>query len=236
MTAHADRSAVSQADADKVVAALQSVIDGALIYTEPRFRDRALRDSTLAAVTTPTRLATRSKALNRQLLAEAYPLALADAALAADAGVTELTRCTVLGPAYVHRLECSESILYDNIVRVQNMQDGCVRFSAWSTDSALPRRYESVEIRAGAPVMVSRRYGEWGYAQLHDGADSAIVSGNTGGPPSLLTGSHDGSDIGVFCRDNAAIKDRSLLIKLQEFLPIGLSPDPHPPSRGGSRG
>jgi hypothetical protein len=30
--------------------------------------------------------------------------------------------------------------------------------------------------------------------------------------------------MGVFCRDNAAVKDRSLLIKLQEFLPIGLSP------------
>ena len=72
--------------------------------------------------------------------------------------------------------------------------------------------------------MVSRRYGEWGYAQLHDGADAAILGGNTGGPPSMLTGSHDGSEMGVFCRDAAAIKDRSLLIKLQEYLPIGLSP------------
>jgi hypothetical protein len=181
-----------------------------------------LRNSTLAAVATnPTGDALR--ALNRQLLTEAYPLALADAALATDAGLIELTRCTVLGAAYVHRLECSESIL-DDVVRVQNAQDGCVRFSAWSTDSALPRRYESVEIAPGAPIMVSRRFGEWGYAQLHDGADSAIVGGNTGGPPSLLAGSHDNSEMGVFCRDNAAVKDRSLLIKLQEFLPIGLSP------------
>ena len=30
--------------------------------------------------------------------------------------------------------------------------------------------------------------------------------------------------MGVFCRDGAAIKDRSLLIKLQEYLPVGLSP------------
>ncbi len=109
------------------------------------------------------------------------------------------------------------------MVRVRDAQDGCVRFSAWSTDSALPRRYESVQVAPGAPIMVSRRYGEWGYAQLHDGADSAILSGNTGGPPSLLTGSHDGSEMGVFCRDAAAIKDRSLLIKLHEYLPIGLS-------------
>ena len=225
---------MAEADAQAVVTALQAVIDGALIYTDDRFHDRALRDSTAAAVAAnPSGAALQ--ALNRQLLAEAYPLALADAALATDAGVIELARCTVLGAAYVHRLECSESIL-DDVVRVQNAQDGCVRFSAWSTGSALPRRYESVEIAAGAPIMVSRRYGEWGYAQLPDGADSAIMSGNTGGPPSLLTGSHDGSEMGVFCRDNAAIKDRSLLIKLQEYLPIGLEPRPHPPARGRSRG
>ena len=58
-----------------------------------------------------------------------------------------------------------------------------MRFSAWSTDSALPRRYESVQIAPGAPIMVSRRFGEWGYAQLPDGADSAILGGNTGGDP-----------------------------------------------------
>ncbi|MGO9152923.1 hypothetical protein [Mycobacterium sp.] len=213
---------LSDADAQKVITALQKVIDGPLIYTDERFRDRALRDSTRAAVAAnPSGDAL--KALNRQLLAEAYPLALADAAITTDAGVANLTRCTVLGPAYLHRLECSESIL-DDVVAVQNAQDGCVRFSAWSTGSALPRRYESVQIPPGAPIMVSRRFGEWGYAQLDDGADSAIVGGNTGGTPSLLTGSHDGSEMGVFCRDNAAVKDRSLLIKLQEYLPVGLSP------------
>ena len=221
--AHVDRTDVSSADAQLVVDALQTVIAGPLIWTAARFADRPLRDSTAAAVQNPPTGAADLAALNRQLLAEAYPLALADAAIAATAGLVELTRCTLLGPAYVHRLECSESVL-DDVVRVEDAQDGCVRFSAWATDSALPRRYESVQIAAGAPVMVSRRYGEWGYAQLHDGADSAILSGNTGGTPSLLTGSHDGSEMGVFCRDAAAIKDRSLLIKLQEFLPIGLSP------------
>jgi hypothetical protein len=222
VAAHADRAEISDADAQLVVAALQAVIDGPLIWTASRFADRQLRDSTAAAVLDPPTGADLA-ALNRQLLTEAYPLALADAAIATDAGVIDLSRCTLLGPAYVHRLECSESVL-DDVVRVQNAQDGCVRFSAWSTDSALPRRYESVQIAAGAPIMVSRRFGEWGYAQLHDGADTAIVGGNTGDPPSVLTGSHGGSEMGVFCRDGAAIKDRSLLIKLQEYLPIGLSP------------
>lgn len=223
VAAHADRTAVSDADAALVVADLQNVVDGPLVWTASRFADRPLRDSTAAAVLAPPADAAGLKALNRQLLAEAYPLALADAAVATDAGVVVMTRTTLLGAAYVHRLECSESVL-DDVVRVRDAQDGCVRFSAWSTDSALPRRYESVQIAPGAPIMVSRRYAEWGYAQLHDGADSAILGGNTGGAPSLLTGSHNGSEMGVFCRDAAAIKDRSLLIKLQEYLPIGLSP------------
>jgi hypothetical protein len=216
----------NSSDTQAVLTGLQAIIAGPLIYTDDRFRDRALRTSTLQAVqkamvTPPSGDAL--KALNRELLAEAYPLALADAAIATDAGLAQLTRCTVVGPAYLHRLECSESVL-DDVVRVQNAQDGCVRFSAWSTDSALPRRYESVQVPAHAPIMVSRRFGEWGYAQLDDGADSAILDATTKATPSLLTGSKSGSEMGVFCRDNAALHDRSLLIKLQEYLPVGLSP------------
>ena|SRR5271166_2713006 len=219
---HADHAPVAPAEAQLVVADLTAVIAGPLIWTADRFAGRPLRDSTAAAVANPPAGAALA-VLNRQLLAEAYPLALADAALALGAGTADLSRCTMLGPGWLHRLECSESIL-DDVVRVQDAQSGCVRFSAWSTGSALPRRYESVQIDPGAPVMVSRRFGEWGYAQLPDGADAAILGGNTGGPPSLLTGSHDGSEMGAFCRDAAAVKDRSLEIKLQEFLPVGLSP------------
>lgn len=224
VNAHQENTDVSDADAQLVVAGLQAVIDGPLVWTTGRFADRPLTDAAAAAVAEALIGPSADLSpLNRQLLTEAYPLALADAALATDAGAADLLRCTVLGPAYLHQLDCSESIL-DDVVRVRNAQDGCVRFSAWSTGSALGRRYESVQIAPGAPILLSRRYGEWGYGQLHDGADSAILSGNTGGPPSLLTGSHGGSEMGVFCRDNAAIKDRSLLIKLQEYLPIGLSP------------
>src|SRR6266700_1348295 len=222
VTGHGARTPVAPADAQLVVADLAAVIAGALIWTADRFAGRPLRDSTAAAAASPPAGAALA-ALNRQLLAEAYPLALADAAIALGAGTAVLSRCTLLGPGWLHRLECSESIL-DDVVRVQDAQSGCVRFSAWSTGSALPRRYESVQINPGAPIMVSRRFGEWGYAQLPDGADAAIVGGNTGGPPSLLTGSHDGSEMGAFCRDAAAVKDRSLEIKLQEFLPVGLSP------------
>ncbi|GAA1954754.1 hypothetical protein [Microbacterium deminutum] len=223
VAAHDENTPVSSATAALVTTALQGIVDGPLIWDAARFHERTLSAATLDAVASPPADAAALRALNRLLLAEAFPSGLADAALALDAGLTQLDRCTVLGRAYVHRLECSESIL-DDIAIVRDAQDGCVRFSAWSTGSRLPRRYESVELAPGAPVMVSRRYGEWGYAQLSDGADSAILSGNTSTTPTVLSGSRERSEMGVFCRDLASVKDRSLLIKAQEYLPVGVAP------------
>ncbi|WP_428339394.1 phage tail protein [Mycobacterium sp.] len=222
VTAHVDATAVPPADLAAVVADLAAVIAGPLVWTAKRFADRGLRTSTQAAVTAPPADPAALALLNRQLMAEAYPAALADAALTTGQGLVDLQRCTVLGAGYVHRLLCSESIL-DDVVRVIDAQDGCVRFSAWSTDSALPRRYESVQVPAGSPIFVSRRFGEWGYGLVDDGADTAIVAATTAADPSILTGSYDGSEMGAFCAADAAIKDRSLRIKLSEYMPVGLS-------------
>jgi hypothetical protein len=223
VTGHDENTGVAPATASLVTAGLQGIVDGPLIWDAARFSERTLSPTTLAAVASPPSDAAALRTLNRLLLAEAFPLALADAALALEAGLVQLDRCTVLGRGYVHRLECSESIL-DDIEIVRDTQDGCVRFSAWSTGSHMPRRYESVELAPGAPVMVSRRYGEWGYAQLSDGADSAILSATTSSTPTLLSGSHERSEMGAFCRDLASVKDRSLLIKAQEYLPVGIAP------------
>ena len=57
-----------------------------LIWSAARFADRPLRASTLAAAQAAADRSRRCAALNRQLLAEAYPLALADAALAPTPG------------------------------------------------------------------------------------------------------------------------------------------------------
>ncbi|TDN90914.1 hypothetical protein [Microbacterium sp. BK668] len=220
---HQENTPAAAATASLVRAALQAVIDGPLIWDAARFGERLLSASTVAAAAAVPTEADSIRRLNRLLLAEGFPLALGDAALALESGRVRLERSTILGRAYVHRLECSESIL-DDVVLVRDTQDGCVRFSAWASGSRLPRRYESVEVAPGAPVMVSRRYGEWGYAQLSDGADSAIRSGNTSSDPSLLSGAENRSEMGVFCRDLASVKDRSLLLKAQEYLPVGLAP------------
>lgn len=198
---------------------LNTVISGSSIYDSGRFNLVALTpDVQQLIVANPT--GGDLLRLNRLLLERAYPLALADLALALDNGLVNLSRCTVLGPAHVHRLEASECIL-DNIFVVENTQDGCVRFSAWSTGSVIPRQYESVEVQPTAPLFNSRAFGQPSYAQLLESVDNAIVSG---APATISAGAEDGSEMGSFAGQGNPIKERSLLIKYQEYMPLGLTP------------
>lgn len=136
-------------------------------------------------------------------------------------GKVDLTRCTVLGSASIHQLEASECIL-DGVITVENYQQGCVRFSAWTTGSVLPRPYESVEIAPMSALFNSRRFGQPSYAQLQLGADAAIISGQSGA--TITAGSQDGSEMGAFAREKYPIKERSLRIKYEEYMPLGLIP------------
>lgn len=148
-----------------------------------------------------------------------------DKAIDLSDGEVQLSRCSILGKANVHQLYASECIL-DDVVKVENTQDGCVRFTAWSTGSVLPRQYESVQIAPGAPLFTSRNFGQPGYCQLLESVDNAII------PPvppvatgtSISAGAQDGSEMGAYARDKNPIKQRSLLIKYQEFMPLGLVP------------
>jgi hypothetical protein len=159
--------------------------------------------------------------LNRQLLEAAYAPELADLALSFTNGVVSLSRCTVLGPAYVHRLEASECILHD-VVTVENTQNGCVRFSAWASGSVIPRQYESVQIAPYAGLFNSIAFGQPAFAQLRDGVDIAILSGAPGA--TISAGAEDGSEMGAFAGEQNPVKERSLLVKYEEFMPLGLNP------------
>src|SRR5678815_4739916 len=123
-----------------------------------------------------------------------------------------LSRCTVLGATRVHRLEASECILHD-IAIVDDCQHGGVRFSAFSKKSVLPRQYESVALPRRAALFGSLDFGQPAYAQLGDAAPAAVAEG-----------AENGSEVGAFWREKTAIKRRSLLIKYQEYLPLGLEP------------
>ena len=138
-----------------------------------------------------------------------------------SSGKVNLTRSNILGTAKVHQLEASECIL-DNRVEVDNPQQGCVRFSAWVTNSILPKPYESVEIPPKSPLFATRRFGQPSYCQLQLGADAAILNAKDG--KTITAGAQDGSEMGAFAREKNPIKERSLRIKYEEYMPLGLIP------------
>jgi hypothetical protein len=142
-------------------------------------------------------------------------------AIEMSTGLANISRCTILGPANLHRLEASECIL-DDIVTVINTQDGCVRFSAYSSGSVIPRKYESVEVAPTASLFTTREFGQPAYAQLLANVDSAIITGARNATISM--GAEDGSEMGAYARDKNPIKERSILIKYQEYMPLGLVP------------
>jgi hypothetical protein len=144
-----------------------------------------------------------------------------DPAITMVTGIANISRCTILGPANLHQLEASECIL-DDVVGVINTQDGCVRFSAYALGSVLPRQYECVAIAPRAPLFTSQDFGQPAYAQLLASVDSAVKSGAKGA--TISSGAEDGSEMGAFARDKNPIKRRSILIKYQEYMPLGLVP------------
>jgi hypothetical protein len=136
----------------------------------------------------------------------------ADAALAIDTGMTTLSAVTILGTAQLHQVEATTSIFHD-VVTVADHQHGCVRFSAVPVGSVVPRPYECVTIQRAEQLFGSRSFGQPAYAQLLASAHAGVVSG-----------AQDGSEMGAFWREKNSIKERSLLIKYQEYMPIGLAP------------
>jgi hypothetical protein len=206
-----------------VLDGLNALVSGPSLYTNPALfatvdlSAQVLADAADAATLDQAQLAT----LNRGLLDESFPVALGVAALAVADAAISLTRVTVLGRVAAHRLSASDSILRD-FTAVDDTQDGCVRFSAYTSDSVLPRQYESAAIPAGAPIFTSDAYGQPGYAQLLETADASITGGATGA--SIGSGAETGSEMGAFSADLNPVKERGLLTKYAEYMPLGLTP------------
>lgn len=202
-----------------LIAGLNASLGGPSIFTNDRFFDVHLSPQTAALLkSNPT--GPDLIQLNRMLLEDAFPVALGQAALAFPGGEVNLKRCTMLGRMFVHRLEASECI-HDDFAAVEDAQHGCIRFSAWAEGSVLPRQFECVRVPAQGAIFRSRQFGQPDYAQLLPTADSAILA-----PPhsTILEGAENGSEMGAFAREKNPIKERSLLIKYQEFMPLGLVP------------
>jgi hypothetical protein len=135
----------------------------------------------------------------------------------------QLERVTVFGSVFCDVLTASESLLND-IAIVNDQQSGCIRFTRFERGSTLPRRYRCVPdqtqigacpqtIRCVVPLFKSRKFGRPDYAQL-----TAVC------PEAILSGGEDHGELGVFAGTQNAIRLKNLKIKLQEFMPVGLSP------------
>jgi hypothetical protein len=159
---------------------------------------------------------------NRRLPPPGPPV-LPDGAIALATGEVRISRSTILGPAQVHRIDVSESIL-QGAIDVDDTQHGCVRFSAWTSGSVLPRKYASVEIGRASPLFTAIDFGQPGYVQLRRDADLGIAAGAVGPRATIREGAENGSEMGACYPEMNAIRERSLLLKLQELMPLGLVP------------
>jgi hypothetical protein len=160
-------------------------------------------------------------AINRRLLEAALPVALAPAALAFDAGSVALERVTVLGSAFMHDLTASDSILA-GFTTVQDAQQGYVRHSAVASGTYTPRRFSCATITPEGALFTSSDFGQPGYAQLLETVDQAIASAPAG--VTISAGAENSSEMGAYCSGLAPVKENGLLIKFDEYMPLGLTP------------
>ncbi len=72
------------------------------------------------------------------------------------------------------------------------------------------------------PLFVSRRFGEASYARLRRLADNAIIAPQTG--DTILGGAQNGSEMGAFSGEGVTLKQRGLVIKFEEYAPLGVYP------------
>lgn len=205
-----------------VLTGLNTLVDGPPLDGEAKLAGVRLSPRVLGLAADARPSSRRRRALlNRALLEEWFPVALGTAALAVADAAVQLTRVTVLGRVAAHRLCASDSIMTD-FAAVDDVQDGCVRFSAYAHGSVLPQPYRSATMPAGAPIFTSDSYGQPGYAQLLETADAAIVGGATGA--SISAGAESGSEMGAFSADLNPVKEQGLLTKYAEYMPLGLMP------------
>jgi len=133
-------------------------------------------------------------------------------ALSQGKGELDIRGCTVIGGLHAHRIEASE-LLCTGLITVDDVQAGCIRFSAFPPSSVVPRAYRTQPLTDPRSLFTSLRFGDPGYAQLSSVAPEAIARGGD-----------DGTEIGAFHALLNPIKFDSLRAKVDELLPFGLIP------------
>jgi hypothetical protein len=147
----------------------------------------------------------------------------------APAGDVDVIASTIVGGIRCVRLDASNSLLVAALaaadprpaaVFAERKQIGCVRYSYIPDGSRTGRRFhcapepgESLGVRiATKPRFDSLRFGDASYLRLNAGTDDR-----------LRRGADDESEMGVTHRLFAPQREANLSIRLDEYLPLGLS-------------
>jgi hypothetical protein len=203
-----------------VTAALTTYITANPVYTPAAFAAVAMPPGLRRQAVAGAPAGANLRRLNRLLLEAAFPRALQPAAIIAPSGNLSLTRTSVLGAVNARHIAASETILRGTAV-AEDRQAACVRFSAYEDGSQLHQPYESVTLRENAPVFSSERFAQPDYAQLAALCDREVITPSGG---SVFSGAQNGSEMGAFSIEKNALKERGLRLKLEEYMPIGLTP------------
>ncbi|OCR24168.1 hypothetical protein AFK24_15540 [Pseudomonas syringae] len=202
--------------------------------------NRKLRVEAAFCVMGPLRLPEHAQAL---VLLDCIVDGLDIAAVAGPAAnsfgpASRIERSTLRGAMRFRQIDLASESIFDGSLTVLRQQVGCLRFSYVQDNARTPRRYRcqpSLAIRkavdaAGpltpaelallrqqvaqrvAPEYVSEAYGQPAYLQLSDN-----------GPIEIGTGSEDGAEMGVWCHLKQPQRAANLKLRLDEYLPFGLS-------------
>lgn len=148
------------------------------------------------------------------------------AAIVAAGANADVQASTVLGSTTVRSLEAANSV-FSGLIKVEQRQVGCLRFSYVPDGSRTPRRYRCQPdlalkdtrvprkhdgIRKQlSPSFTSTRYGDPAYAQLSRTCAEEI-----------RTGAEDGAEMGVFNGLQQPQREANLHASLAEHLRVGL--------------
>jgi hypothetical protein len=144
-------------------------------------------------------------------------------------GALTLLGCTVVGKVYASLLSLvSDSMVWAALsaadkaaspsswrapLWASRKQQGCVRFSYLPPGSITSRRFKCLEQAEGVPqpLFLSMRYGDPSYAKLAPYTDDLI-----------RRGADDDGEMGAFHFLLAPLRENDLLVRIQEFIPVGL--------------
>ena len=163
--------------------------------------------------------------LSDSILDGGGPTGVAYASIDGSSGGGSLTLqgCTVIGKVHAALFTLiSDSIVWAALASgdswpaaflTDRKQQGCVRFSYLPASAVVPRQFECVQLGESVPrpVFYSLRYGDPGYAKLLPSTDDSI-----------RRGADDGGEMGAFHFVLAPLRETDLLVRLQEYLPVGL--------------